>query len=261
MVFVLGIDRNQLSSSIKAVYGEIDVDGYLWRFLDLEFALPAVESAVFCRHLMDRHVLASFFKERSVESEREIHNIDYAAFTEFFPELCNRFELSLRDMEHLIRLFILAGRNVEKGKCLFPVLLSVLLLLRLKNHDLYLQYVQGKCLPSHVLNNIEKLFGDSTKDARCLRNLELALYATGHDESVCESPVVDQLRRLLDEKQTPTALEHLSERTKRTVKEEGDILFRMFYSYLDSGLHPEKSSVGRLSEMIELAAPMVKERE
>ena len=44
IVFVLCLDRAQLASSVKALYGEsFDADGYLWRFFDLDYRLPTVD--------------------------------------------------------------------------------------------------------------------------------------------------------------------------------------------------------------------------
>jgi DNA polymerase III delta prime subunit len=41
VIFILAVDRKQLSSSIKTLYGkDMDTDGYLRRFIDLEFNLP-----------------------------------------------------------------------------------------------------------------------------------------------------------------------------------------------------------------------------
>ena len=41
VVFVLGLDREQLGHSIKAVYGNsFDSDGYLRRFFDIDYRLP-----------------------------------------------------------------------------------------------------------------------------------------------------------------------------------------------------------------------------
>lgn len=40
LVFVISIDKAQLSKSIQAVYGNIDTQNYLRRFFDLEFILP-----------------------------------------------------------------------------------------------------------------------------------------------------------------------------------------------------------------------------
>lgn len=40
LIFVISIDKAQLSKSIQAVYGDIDTQNYLRRFFDLEFILP-----------------------------------------------------------------------------------------------------------------------------------------------------------------------------------------------------------------------------
>ena len=44
MVFVFGINRDELCKSLQSVYGDIDADVYLRRFFDLEFSLPIVNS-------------------------------------------------------------------------------------------------------------------------------------------------------------------------------------------------------------------------
>lgn len=262
LVFVLGIDRNQLSSSVQAVYGSIDVDGYLRRFFDVEFELPAADSALFCKHLMERHDLASYFQARSVGSGSTIHQKDYDDFLEVLPELCDRLELSLRDMEHVMRLLVFAGRNVQDKHRLFPVLLSVLLLLRVKNYDLYLQYVQGKCLPSNVLNYIEKFIGDetrSTSDAHRLLLLRVTLYATAYDEDAGEDIVGQQLKHLA-EQQPLTAPEHLSEGTKKMDKDGVVHLLDWYHHALRSDSDPKKYAVRYLSKKIELAALMLKKQ-
>lgn len=40
IVFIFGIDREQLSHSIQTVYGSVDSNGYLKRFFDIEIDLP-----------------------------------------------------------------------------------------------------------------------------------------------------------------------------------------------------------------------------
>ena len=52
MVFVFGINRDELCSSIRSVYGEIDADTYLRRFFDMEFMLPDIDSKTFCKFLI-----------------------------------------------------------------------------------------------------------------------------------------------------------------------------------------------------------------
>ena len=49
IVFVLGIDREQLSASAGAVFGQgLNADGYIRRFIDLECAMPEPDIAEYC---------------------------------------------------------------------------------------------------------------------------------------------------------------------------------------------------------------------
>lgn len=53
-VFVVSIDREQLSKSIQAIYGQIDTENYLRRFFDLEFILPNPSPQRFCGYLQEQ---------------------------------------------------------------------------------------------------------------------------------------------------------------------------------------------------------------
>ena len=50
IVFVFGINRSELTKSLRSVYGEIDAGEYLRRFFDMEFVLPDADPANFCTH-------------------------------------------------------------------------------------------------------------------------------------------------------------------------------------------------------------------
>ena len=53
LVFVFGINRDELCKSVQSIYGEIDADVYLRRFFDLDIALPAADQAIYCRHILE----------------------------------------------------------------------------------------------------------------------------------------------------------------------------------------------------------------
>ena len=57
MVFVFGLNRDELCKSLTSVYGEIDADVYLRRFFDFEFNLGEVNSEDFTRLLIDKYEL------------------------------------------------------------------------------------------------------------------------------------------------------------------------------------------------------------
>ena len=52
MVFVLGINRDELAKSLKSVYGEIDSEVYLRRFFDFDFELRQVDSSAFASSMI-----------------------------------------------------------------------------------------------------------------------------------------------------------------------------------------------------------------
>lgn len=54
IVFVLAVNRTQLSHSIKALYGsDFDAIGYLRRFIDVDFRLPEPDRVDFVKALLD----------------------------------------------------------------------------------------------------------------------------------------------------------------------------------------------------------------
>lgn len=61
IVFVFGINRDELCKSLKSIYGDIEADTYLRRFFDMEFQLPEIDAEQFCKHMFDRYELYNFF--------------------------------------------------------------------------------------------------------------------------------------------------------------------------------------------------------
>jgi hypothetical protein len=151
VLFVLGIDREQLGHSTKCVYGnEMDVDGYLRRFLDIEFILPGIEPEVYINHLFSELGLNEYLNSRTNTSNIE----DIRSFRSIFPELCYFFNLSLRDEEYCCRTFAIACMNINENSHIYPFLLSLLVLLKLVNSKLYYSYVSGSSNGGDVIEFI-----------------------------------------------------------------------------------------------------------
>jgi hypothetical protein len=181
MVFVLGIDRKQLASSIQSVYGNIDVEGYLRRFFDMEIALPMKGISVFIEHLLKRHGLDVHFEEMSIAASHDIHRQEFRRFQTFFAFLCKIFRLSLRDAEYTVRSFILVAKNLQTRQFMYPDLLSILILVRLKNPELYNRFITGNALAGDMLDYIEAAIPvkdqHGTEDReQIITNMELLLY-------------------------------------------------------------------------------------
>ena len=183
MVFVFGMNRDDLCASIKSVYGEIDADVYLRRFFDIEFRLTDIEPDVFCRHLLEKYNLEPFF---------HAHGLNSDWFREFFSILCRCFGFSLRDMEHCTRSVAFLSRNIHPRDALYAHVVSLLVALRLRNSDLYHKYCNGDRNADDVMDFIDETVefnrpADETErvsrhDAteRILNHLEVHLYIADH---------------------------------------------------------------------------------
>lgn len=61
IIFVLSIDKTVICESIKSIYGDIDTEGYLRRFIDLEFDLPELDIDLFAKTLFEQKEIGKYF--------------------------------------------------------------------------------------------------------------------------------------------------------------------------------------------------------
>lgn len=150
---------------------------------------PAVDE--FCRAQFARFGLDEFF---ATWKERKIQYYD-KQFRECFTALFATFGCSLREQEHCFALLSLAIRTTKADVELHPLLLSCLIVLKVKNHKLYLDFVASKANYQDVVNliastSIGKEFLDDGYGMQL--EIELALCRRG-------SPGTNELRRHLTE--------------------------------------------------------------
>ena len=219
MVFVFGINRDELCSSLKSIYGAIDTDVYLRRFFDMEFTLPEVDSEVFGRHLMQRFGLGEFFGELSKNASNSVHSEEFGVLAYYFPALWGRLGLSLRDIDYCVRLIALVGRNLELRNFMHPWLLGLLISLKLKNLAMYRQFIQGKCRAAEVMDYIDKIPASQARDASSQQALEMTeafLYGNELNYSDFQSRTPSALSQLnlLKSGENLTQPEYLSKRTQ-----------------------------------------------
>ena len=155
MVFMLGIDRENLGKSVQSVYGDIDVENYLHRFFDFDFRLPPAPYRNFVQVLWKKYSISESIMKMDGRLQHEPifpHGDD-----EFQTEAIVLFTLhqfSLREIENSIKtlaLFIKIAQNRADLLHLVPIL-SVL---KLKNPSLYVRYIDARC---SVLDVIDYLF-------------------------------------------------------------------------------------------------------
>ena len=103
--FVLAVDRKQLESSVRQLYGDVDFDNYYRRFITRETALTI--PANFDRSRYIQHLGEEYF------DRKDLAGLNFCFKTEERPALLARisvtsqiFELTLRQTEHLFRVFV-----------------------------------------------------------------------------------------------------------------------------------------------------------
>ena len=224
LVFVFGINREELCAALQSVYGEIDAAVYVRRFFDMELILPEADLEGFCRNLMGKFELAEFFNSIDKEATSDSRSDEFQLLHKYLPVLWGRLGISLRDMDYCVRMIALVGKSLDPQRSIFPWLLGLLIPLKLNNSILYRQFIRGDCHASEVMNWVETavFLGDSDFTERptiglasILDRIESQLYRAEKQQYDTSEPsaALDQLK-LIQNNSPITHPEYLSERTQ-----------------------------------------------
>ena len=207
LVFVFGINHDELCKSFQSIYGEIKADTYLRRFFDFEFTLPAGDSIEFCKHLFDKFGLGD-------DSPSGV------------PELWSYFGLSLRDMDYCTRLLCLTIRNLQAdNNNPRKQLLGLVIAMKFANQPLYRKIYAGdwraKELLDYMHSQIPQDYGQS-EIAQTLADIEASLYAIEANTIFGATNLNDELRELLNRHDAVTEAnisDGFAERTHNALRE------------------------------------------
>jgi hypothetical protein len=151
-VFVLGADKTQLGHSIKAIYGsELNVNGYLRRFIDFDYILPPPEKGQFAKALFNKFSFNDYFSSKTGSETRYEGEQALTMFTELF-EL---YKLTLREQEHCCSLLSLSIRTTPSDYKLFPLFLCFLIVLKIKEPEVYKGFITEEIEPLSLLNHLK----------------------------------------------------------------------------------------------------------
>lgn len=156
IIFVLGADKEQLGHSIKAVYGnDLNVNGYLRRFIDLDYVLPPPDKGLFIKVLFKKLAFNEYFswktgRETRYEGEQALG---------MFAELFELYNLTLREQEHCCSLLSLSIRTTPNDCKLHPLFLCFLIVLKVKDPDTYKKLLSGELSPNQIIEYLTALPG------------------------------------------------------------------------------------------------------
>lgn len=158
-IFVIALDKEQLSVSLKGIYGDgLNTEEYLRRFIDIEFTLPEAEAKSFTANLISRFGFEEYFHTRT---HPELRN-DFDNFRDTFNELSTLFCLSLRAREQCFTRIAIALKATPTDHYLYPILLTALTILRIAAPKVYKHYVMGDGTTGELLKYFQSIKGGST---------------------------------------------------------------------------------------------------
>lgn len=156
IVFVLSIDKAQLSASVAAVYGEkSNTQEYLRRFFDLEFGIPKINSKRYTEVLVSRFGMDTVFAKRTHSDLR----YDKNHFVDYFSSLADVFQLTLRARERCVTMLAVVLHQTAENEYLDAILLSFLIILRAKHAERFHALCDGSLTPEDAMAVIAKLPG------------------------------------------------------------------------------------------------------
>ena len=149
IIFVLAVNRSELAHSVKALYGaEFDAVGYLGRFFDLDYLLPAPDRKQFVLQVLsDRRLNLQF--QHDLGSFQIVPNV--------IARLLACSELDLRRIEQAIHRLSLVCSSLDNDFPAFAGAASVLLVFQEAKPDVYSAFVNGAI---HDLEVIEHFYQD-----------------------------------------------------------------------------------------------------
>lgn len=159
LVFVLAMDKIQLSHSVKGIYGaEFEAIGYLRRFIDIEYTLPESDLDAFVDQLYINFGFNDFFQKRMQYSEFQY---DKEHLKDTFKLLANAKKLSLREVEQLFAKINLVIQSTAENTSLYPALLAFLLIAKEYHYDNYNDYINKGDTPEKLISDLYGMIPES----------------------------------------------------------------------------------------------------
>lgn len=137
IIFILGIDKEALSNSIKIIYGQqTDVGGYLTRFIDLEYRLKETNRDKYIEYLLSKYKFIELFEKRNFSNKRLSVEYNFDDFLTVMKQIIFGFKISLRDIEKFIfEIYMILKANIKEF--IYPYPLMLLCVIKRKDKYLY----------------------------------------------------------------------------------------------------------------------------
>ena len=205
VVFVLAVNRDELVHSVRALYGSgFDAEGYLRRFLDLDFRLPEPSREQFVQELLETTRLTSTLSDGEGQAQE-----DARVLLEAF---LGSPELSLRDVQQAVHRLGLVLALLPSDAAPLALHAVVAIVLRTADFKVYQRFVAGETTDKEVVDKVFGLQGTASlrSDGRGYDwwieshiilgsiDMDVVLEARGQDLPEWNSQLLNQYRKLLE---------------------------------------------------------------
>ena len=151
IIFVLAINRTELSHSVKALYGQdFDANGYLKRFIDIDFVLPEPDRRKFISsHLKQTNIEAYIQRVQDNEARRKELSLIETFMGDHFNSSC-----SLRQISQAIHRIGLVLASLPMNSVPLVKDTVVALILRIIHEDIYHRFRMGEATDLEVVDTV-----------------------------------------------------------------------------------------------------------
>jgi len=159
VIIVLASDVDQLGFSVKNVYGQnMKERGYLRKFIDLEYNLPAdnYTSELYCNWLTTETAITGLLNKNS-DAGRYIEELKYSGIL-----MAITFSMSLRELNILFNTLYLVFLTYEQLEIETVALTVILVSLKMKHTGLYNKAVNKERSVLYLINELNKVKKDNS---------------------------------------------------------------------------------------------------
>ena len=169
VVLVLAVNRKELAHSINALYGDrFDAQGYLHRFIDVDFKLPDPDRS----HFIDKAIQAVGFDLHPILAEiRETSN-ESNTLRQFLRIFLSDSAFSLRTALQCIHNLSLVYATLSGNRVALVTTTSILMIVKSLDRNLYYGFIDGSKSDAEVCEQVFELLQRDFQDTN-----EKATYA------------------------------------------------------------------------------------
>ena len=179
IVFVLAINRTQLSHSVKALYGnDFDANEYLKRFIGIDFQLPLPDRSKFISAALEQVDISKYFERTMDRESRQNYSLVRDMLTLFFG--IRKF--NLRQVAQATRRIGLVLASLASNERTFALGAVVALVLRTLDDELYREFTLGQKSDLEVVDSLLSNVGEDWLLGKHDRMLFEAIIIVGYLE-------------------------------------------------------------------------------